>query len=231
MPTVYGFEHFAYLFVSLLILVPTFLWIKKHVHTEKEIRKTIFILGAILFVAIIWNRISVCALRDGFDKFIPSTFCGMSSLLLSISAMTLKKDHAVFHSVAYVGLLGGLLTNIYPDFIGQAPSIFYPMTISGLVHHTLMVFLVIVMFSLGYVRPSIKKWIYLPLGLAVYMCIGIFLMTELGYSDAMYIYSPILSGTPLNWFWLGMIFLPYHALFLLVWERARRQVSLKRVTV
>lgn len=223
MPHVYGLEHFLYLGFTFLWMGLGFWWIHRHIHTDKQIEWTIRILGVILFLAIMWNRISVCSLRDGFQFFIPSTFCGMSSLLLSISAMTLKKNHPAFHAIAYVGLLGGLLTTFYPDFIGQSTSIFYPMTISGLIHHAIMVFLVLVMFQTKWLVPSMKKWFYLPLGLSLYMTIGLFQITIMGYANAMYIYEPILEGTPLNWFWLGMIFLPYHAVFLWVWETIRKR--------
>ncbi len=213
MPQIYGIEHILYLLVVFSLYAIGFVLIKKYIKTDKQIRLLIKGLGLLLFISIIWNRISVSILRDGWAFFIPSTFCGFSSLALSIGTMFLKKDHPFFHSVAYVGLLGGLLTTFYPDFIGQSDSIFYPMTISGLWHHSVMVFLVIVMIQVKFIVPSKVKWIYLPIGLSFYMTFGLFQITVLGYTDAMYIYHPILEGTPLNWFVLGMIFLPYHFVF------------------
>lgn len=225
MPEVYGIEHLLYLgFVGVIYFIG-FWWIKKYVHTEEEVKKVVRLLGFLLLLSILWNRISIAFLRDGWNSLLPGTFCGASSLALSISALTLKKDHPVFHSVAYVGLLGGLLTIFYPDFIGQASSFFYPMTVSGLWHHTVMVFLAIVMIWKGYFIPTFKKWSYLILGLCVYMTFGVFLITVLGYNDAMYIYHPILSGTPLNWIVLGILFLIYHTIFLSVFEYFRRKKS------
>lgn len=213
MPHVYGIEHFLYLFVVLILYTLGFYFIKKYIKTEKQVSFVIKAIGVLLLLSIIWNRISIAILRDGWDNLLPATFCGATSLALSLSAIFLRKDHPVFHSVAFIGFLGGLITLIYPDFIGQSDSIFYPMTISGLWHHTVMVFLVLVMIWKGYLVPTKKKWYLLPLGLAVYMMYGIFLITELGYNDAMYIYEPILEGTKLNWFVLGVIFLPYHFIF------------------
>lgn len=221
MPQVYGLEHFLYLFTVFSIYAVGFYLIHKYIKTEKQVTWLIKGIGLVLFLAIMWNRISVSALRDGWAHFIPSTFCGFSSLALSLGAITLKKDHPFFHSVAFVGLLGGLLTTFYPDFIGQSDSIFYPMTISGLVHHSVMVFLVIVMIQTKFLIPTKKKWVYLPLGLSLYMTFGLFQITVLGYNDAMYIYHPILEGTPLNWFVLGMIFLPYHFIFVSVFDYFR----------
>lgn len=219
MPKVYGWEHLLYLFIIIFLMTLGFIWIKKHIKSEEQILKTIKVIGFILFLAIVWNRVSIAYLRDGFQSILPGTFCGATSLALSISAMIFKKDHIVFHCVAFVGLLGGLLTMIYPDFIGQSNSIFYPMTISGLVHHSVMVFLVLVMFQTGFIKPTVKKFYVLPLGLCIYVTYGIFLISILGYHDSMYIYEPILEETSLNWLVLGLIYLPLHFIFLWTLEK------------
>ncbi|MFA6801745.1 MAG: hypothetical protein WCR19_06515 [Acholeplasmataceae bacterium] len=218
MPQVFGWQHLSYDFVAIVFMVVGLIYIYRHVKSEKQIRLLVQVIGAVLLAAILWNRISVCYLRDGFSNFLPSTYCGITSLALSIAAIFLKKNHAIFHALTYVGLMGGLLTLIYPDFIGQADSIWYSMTISGLLHHTIMVFLVLVMFMTGYVVPSFKKWYILPIGLSFYIVLGVILMTEFGYSDAMYIFEPALEGTIFNYLGLGCIFLPVHAIFLWIWD-------------
>ncbi len=227
MPQIYGIEHILYLLVNVFLFVALLYYVNHHIKTPRQLDRFVRIFGVILLIAISWNRYSVASLRSGFGALLPGTFCGASSLALALSSIFLKRNHPVFHSVAYTALLGGLLTIFYPDFIGQSDSIFYPMTISGLIHHSLSVILVVIMLLKGYLLPELKKWYYLPLGLTVYMCYGLFLITMLGYGDAMYIHEPILEGTPLNWFVLGMIFLPVHALFLWGW-RAIDQVVKSR---
>ncbi|HAX03170.1 MAG: hypothetical protein A2Y45_07035 [Tenericutes bacterium GWC2_34_14] len=219
MPTIYGVEHVTYLIIVISLMILTTWFIKRHIKTEKQLRLIIRVIGILLLIAITWNRISVSMLRSGFDEILPGTFCGTSSLFLAISAITLKKNHVVFHTLIYVGLLGGLLTLFYPEFIGQGATFFYPMTISAMIHHTLMVYLALLMLFTGYVKPALKHWIILPIGLSFYMIYGLFLITELNYNDAMYIYHPILEGTPLNWFVLGMLFLIVHVIFLWVWDK------------
>ncbi|MDD4000580.1 MAG: YwaF family protein [Bacilli bacterium] len=216
-PQVYGWQHLVYLVIVLLLITFGIFLILRFVSKEKY-PLVIKIIGIVLLAAIIWNRVSICLLRSGFKNFLPSSFCGTTSMALSLSAIFLKKNSKAFHSLAYVGLLGGLLTLFYPDFIGQDLSFFYPMTISGLVHHSIMIFLVLVMLVTGYLEPSLKKWYLLPVGLSMFMTYGIFLITIIGYNDAMLIYNPILAGTKLNWFYIGLIFLPFHALFLIAWE-------------
>lgn len=218
-PKIYGIEHILYLIICITLMVLGFFLIKKYINTEKKLSWLIRFLGLGLFIAIIWNRTSINIGRESFfASFLPGSFCGATSLFLAIAAMSLKKNHAIFHCLVYVGLLGGLITIFYPDFIGQSDSFFYPMTISGLAHHTVMVFLTIVMIFTGYVKPDFKKWYYLFLGLAMYMCYGLFLITVLNYSDAMHIFTPLLGGTPLNWIVLGLILLPLHLLLLMGWR-------------
>ncbi|MCF7932989.1 MAG: hypothetical protein K9K93_07460 [Acholeplasmataceae bacterium] len=229
MPDIFGIEHMLYLLVSITLMILLSRWIIKMAKDEKKIILVIRIIGAVLFVAIMWNRTSIALTKGSFSGFLPGSFCGASSLFLSLGAMTLKKDSPFFHSVAFVGLYGGLTTLIYPDFIGQSDSIFYPMTISGLVHHTVMVFLVIMMFRLGFVKPMLKKWHLFPIGLSFYMIYGLVLISELGYGDAMHINTPILSGTPLNWFVLGWIVLALHGGVLYAYDTIRDRRQAKQV--
>ncbi|HEY8365038.1 MAG TPA: hypothetical protein VIK84_05645 [Haloplasmataceae bacterium] len=223
MPTVFGTEHIIYLAIVIALMVLAIVLVKRFVKTDKQLVIIIKSIAFLLLLAIIWNRISIAIGRDNYDSLWPSSFCGTSSLVLALGTLLFKKDNPILHCVVYIGFLGGVLTLVYPDFIGQANSIFYPMTISGLLHHTLMVFLIILMFITGYFRPSLKKWKYLPIGLALYMVYGLFLITVVGLSDAMYIYSTILDEVKLNWFYLGLIFIPTHFLFLCSWELITRK--------
>ncbi|HOP56869.1 MAG TPA: YwaF family protein [Bacillota bacterium] len=218
MPHIYGPEHIIYLFVVIVLMGMGFFLINRHVKTEKQLALAIRLIGGLLLIMIIWNRLSIAILRDGFNELLPGSYCGTSSLVLALAAIFLKKDHPVFHCVAYIGLLGGLATLAYPDFIGQADSIFYPMTISGLAHHTVMVFLVVVMLTTGYLKPMFLKWHYAVLGLALYLVYGLFLIKVLGYGEAMCINRPLLDDTNLYCFQLGAIYLPVHAAFLAIWN-------------
>jgi len=144
-------------------------------------------------------------------------------LVFSLSALIFKKNSNIFHCLVYCGLLGGTLTLAYPDFIGQSDSIWYPMTISGLVHHTVMLFLGILMIRTGYMKPELKKWYILPIGLSFYMSFGLFLITYLGYNDAIQIYTPVLEDTPLDWLVLGVLFMSLVALFQILWGRLEKK--------
>jgi len=230
MPKVFGPEHLIYVCCAVVLMATILIVIKKYVKSERSLSLIIHSVGIVLLCAIVWNRLSICMLRDGMRQLLPGSFCGTSSLVLSLSAIFCKKDSPIFHCVAYIGGLGGLLTLIYPDFIGQADSIFYPMTISGLVHHTVMVLLVLIMLKTGYLKPSLKKWHYYPIGMSLYMVYGLFLLDALHYGSAMYIDSPILEGTFLYWWVLGPIALALHTLFLLLWTYAEQNKNKKNAT-
>lgn len=219
MPHVYGIEHILYLAVFLMVSAVVLVLVKKRVRSDREVDRIVRIGGAVLLLCIVWNRIAIATLRDGWDSLLPGSFCGASSLFLAVAALVLRRDHPAFHCIVYVAWIGALITHLYPDFIGQASTIWYPMTISGLVHHSVALLLATVMIATGFMKPALRRWPAIPCGLSMYMVYGLFLITVLGYDDAMHIYTPILEGTPLTWWVLGAIFLVLQAGFLFVWER------------
>ena len=218
MPQVFGIEHIIYLLITVPATIILLVVFTRRAEDTRHIDHVIRISGGVLLVAIAVNRFSIAWLDADFGRILPGTFCGASSLALALGAIFLKRNHAFFHCVAYIGLLGGLITIIYPDFIGQSSSIFYPKTITGLLHHSVIVFLSILMLSSGFLKPELKKWHYYPIGLAFFMTYGLFLITMLGYNDAMLIHSPILEGTILNWFVMGVLVVSLHVVILLIYH-------------
>ena len=208
MPEVYGWEHFTYLAVFIAVAVAATILILKFVKTEKHLSVTMRIIGGVLFACIVWNRITLCIKNNNAMNLIPDTICGISSLFLSLAMLIGRRDNKVLHFICYLGFVGGVLTLCYPDFIGQAESVFYPPTISGLLHHTVMVYAVILMAITKYFVPTLKKWYILPLGLCCVMTFGIFEITALGFNDAMQIFTPLLPDTVFTWWFCGLLLLP-----------------------
>lgn len=222
MPAIYGLEHIIYLIIVITLMIIGIILIIKKAKTEKQVTLVIKLIALLLLSVILWNRISIAVGHDDIRLFLPDSFCGTSSLVLSLAVLFFKKNNVILHFVSYIGFVGGSITLFYPDFIGQADSIFYPMTISGLLHHTVMVFLVLAMVITKYLQPSLKKWKYVPIGLSFFMTYGIFLITVIGLDDAMYIMKPVLPGTILNWFVLGLLFIPAQFIFLIIWEKVNK---------
>ncbi len=194
MPRVFGFEHGIFL-VIVGIIISVIIMIPKTRITNKHTK----IIAFALLVAIMWNRIAIAFYNHTFATILPGTFCGASSLTLAFGVLILKRNHPFFHSVAYIALLGSLITIIYPDFIGQAESVFHGRTISGLVHHALSVILVLILLKTKHWQPGWHQWHWTPIGLSAYMLYGLLLIYGLNYNNAMLIREPILENTPLTW--------------------------------
>lgn len=224
-PEIFGWQHLTFLAISCVLIVIALILIKKFCKSEKVISIAVKVTSALLLVAILANRILLAVKYNSFISFIPNTFCGLTSLCFAIVGLCAKKDSGLFHWIVYCGILGGFLTMLYPDFIGQATSIFYPLTITGLLHHTLAFFLGLLIIVTGYMRISLRRWAWLPLGLSLMMCYGLFLITALGLGDAMYIYEPLISDTIFTWYFTGFLFLLLHLILLVTVELVRRKKS------
>ncbi len=199
-PQIFGWQHILILCLSVALIVSSTIAICKYVKSEKERNIILKTVAGVLLVAIITNRISLVFKGSTPDwvKIIPDSFCGMSSLVLSLAVLLGKKDNYVLHFVWFMALLGGSVTMIYPDFIGQSTSVFYLPTISGLLHHIIAVYLVVLLLSFKHVTPTYKKWYCTLFGFTTYLTVGIFEISALGATDAFYINKPILADTPLN---------------------------------
>ncbi len=224
MPKIFGTEHIVFMLISVAVMVIALVLIAKFVKTDRA-RKVIVISCALIQLTfIIWNRLSVMEYSGGLFDFLPTTFCGTTSLLFPLTMIFCKEDSGILQFLASCMFLGGILTFFYPDFIGQDASIFYDKTISGLLHHTMGVFNFFLIFVTGNYKPSMKKWSSLLFGLCAYMTYGIFMISIIGKSDAMYIFHPLIEGTIFNWLFVGVVFILLYTAVLLVYE----QIALKK---
>ena len=201
MPTIFGVSHILFLLISTTLIVVGITLFKKHVN-EKRVQEIIFVsTAAVLLVLIILNRISVTfADPTGveYSDLVPMTLCGATSLLFAVFTLVFvkKQNHPIFHFLVYIAIVGGVLNNVYPDYIGQAPSIFHSRTITGLLHHTVSLFLGLLFVVNGEFKPSFKDSHWLPLGLFFYTTIGLFYVQAFSPRprNSMNITQPILPG-------------------------------------
>ena len=225
MPKVYGIEHILYIVITTAVAVAGLLLAKKFCKTEKS--QTIFIkcLAGLLFISIVTNRLSQVFSWGGkphWKSLIPDSFCGMTSLVLSLSVLLGKKDNIGLHFAWLLGIFGGIATVAYADFIGQSDSVFFLPTISGLLHHSFSATLVVALFLFKQINLTYKKWYAPVFGLTAYIALGAFLMSVLGKGDAFHIVEPLLSGTPLTAWVMAPIYFTAHALILLAVELYRK---------
>ncbi len=222
-PKIFGWQHIIILSVSVVLMISSILVILKFVKNPKTLDLIIKAVAAALLIAIVTNRLSI-VFKYGepeWKMLIPNSFCGMSSLVLSLAVLLGKKNNDVLHFVWFIALVGGTLTMFYPNFIGQNPSVFYLPTISGILHHTIAAYLVILLLIFGYVTPTYKKWYCTVFGFTCYLSVGAFLLSVFGLDDAFYIIKPVLSGTPLRVWLLTPIYAVIYGGILAVIELIR----------
>lgn len=227
-PQVFGWQHLTYLAVMILLMIVGGVLIKLYAKSEKSKIITVKVIAGVLLALILWNRIAIAVSGKNWLRLIPDTFCGMSSLVLSLAVLIGKKDNNVLHFVFYIAFVGDILTIIYPDFVDQDPSFFYPNTISGLLHHTVGLFLCIVLLITNYFTPNYKKWPCLVIGFLSYITFGAFLMSVFGYGNVFYINEPILPDTPLTVWLLAVIFIAAYILFFVIYEYFKKKIATKK---
>ena len=158
---------------------------------------------------------------------IPDSFCGMTSLLLSLAVLFGKKNNNILHFVWLFGLFGGISTVIYATFVGQNSSFFYLPTISGLLHHSFSATLVVALLMFKQIDITYKKWYCTFFGFTCYLTLGAFLMHTFNLSDAFHIAEPLLSNTPLTAWVMAPMYAIAYAIILFVVEIFKRKKSSK----
>ena len=221
---VFGGVHILYLLITLPLSAAGLYIAKKYAKTEKAQQITLKSIAAMLFVWILINRLSqVFRYSDvRWEQIIPDSFCGMTSLVLSLAVLFGKKDNAVYHFVWSLGLVGSIITVFYPTFLAQGPTIFYLPTISGLLHHSLTLVMIIALFLFGQIHVTYKRWYCTFFGFTSYLTLGAFQMAVFGFSDSFHIAEPMLEGTPLTAWVIAPIYAVGYAIALLAFEFVRK---------
>ncbi len=222
-PQIFGIEHILYIVITTLLASVGLLLAKKYARSEKAQRIVLKGLAVLLFVAIVTNRFSQVFRYDDVRWYciIPDSFCGMTSLLLSLAVLFGKRNNSALHFLWALGLFGGISTVIYATFVGQAPSFFFLPTISGMLHHSLSATIVIALFMFRQIDVTYKKWYCTFFGFTSYLTVGAFLMHTFDLSDAFHIAEPLLPGTPLTAWGMAPIYAVAYGAILLAFELVR----------
>lgn len=193
----WGMQHIIYLIVCAIILIPLAIILKKKLKTDKQIEIMFKILGVFGLIAVICARISYALEENNFLYLIPNSFCALTTFILSISLIFLKKNNLILHTVWLIGLTGMTTSLLYPDFIAKTTNILYFGPITGLLHHTISLFNLILIFVFKYVTLTYKKsWTQL-VGGAFYIGLGLILIYACGMKDSFYILVPAIKNTKL----------------------------------
>lgn len=229
--SVFGSVHLVYLGITIPISCIGLFLAKRYARTELSQKIVLKSLAGLLLILIVINRLSqVYRYSDvRWEQIIPDSFCGMTSLVLALAVLLGKKDNPVYHFVWSLGLVGALTTIFNPTFLSQGPTIFYLPTISGLLHHSLALVMVIALLLFDQIYITYKKWYCTLFGFTAYLTVGAFQMSVFGFSDAFHIAEPILSGTPLTAWVMAPIYAVGYGIVLLVVELVRNHRKKKAV--
>ena len=228
----YKGDHFLYIFISTALCTALIVLSMIFAKGEKPRKIILKIVAGLLFIAILTNRLSQVFryAEVRWYLLIPDSFCGTTSLVLSLAVLLGKRNNCVLHFVWLLGLFGGISTVVYPTFVDQGPTIFYLPTISGLVHHSLCATLVILLLVFKQIDITYKKWYYTLFGFTCYLTLGAFLMSvpQFNITDAFHINDPIISGTFLTAWGMAPIYAIAYGLILLIVELVRRKNKIKQ---
>lgn len=225
MPKVFGPEHIIYIIVSIIIAFLVCFFAKRFAKSEKAKMITIKIISGILFLIIFINRLVLVFEHNEVTwiDIIPDSICSTSSYVLSICLLVGKKNNKILHFIWLIALGGGVITTFYPNFIGQHPSFLYPPTILGMMHHTWAAITIIVVFLLGYLELSYKKWYCTLFGFTSYLAYGAFLMCVLGMDNPLYMRAPAIDNTIFTIWVIAPIYLAIYSIIILIVELVRRK--------
>ncbi|MCI5745574.1 MAG: YwaF family protein [Erysipelotrichaceae bacterium] len=243
-PGVFGIEHIIFMVIAFSLMFFGWIFIGKKVKNEKTRYIITKVSAALLLAAILWNRISITVFNFqnndfGFENIlymIPLSFCGVSSLITAISTLFLKKDNIVLHFISYIGFIGGLVSTIYPDYLDNQ-MLLDPRSLSGLTHHAILLWLVVLNIITGYFKPTSKKWFVFELGSCILLTIGVFFKEFDAYlnircfAHPMQISQALISSMPIltSWYVVGIVLAILHIVFLIFYERYKNNHTWKEV--
>lgn len=222
--SLFGSVHLIYLAITLSLSFLVLFLCKKYAKSEKSQKLALKSIALLLLIWIVTNRLSQVFRYSEvlWELIIPDSYCGMTSLVLSLAVLFGKKDNVAFHFTWALGIVGSLITVFYPTFLDQGPSVFYLPTISGLLHHSLTLLMIAALFLFGQIHVTYKKWYCTLFGFTAYLTVGAFQMAVLGLSDSFHIVEPMIDGTPLTTWFIAPIYAAGYAIVLFAFELVRK---------
>jgi len=226
MPKIFEIEHILYLTISILLLTATGIILKKKIKDEKSIKIMFRILGLFGLIFILSSRITLSIDKNNILLLFPDSFCSMTSYLVAIGLLFLNKDNFLLHITWLLAIVGNICSLLIPDYLADGPTIFYPTTITALMHHSFTLFEMIMVFIFKYITLTMKKaWTQLLL-ILFYIGSGLFLVYVLKAPDAYYINNPAVVNTPLNVWLMIPIYISIYFAIIMIIELLKKHKSL-----
>ena len=158
--------------------------------------------AGVLLLAAILSRFIYNDWTPSIQEFLPNTFCSTMGFVMPIFVLFCKKDSKNLYFALFAGFMGGLLTLLSGEDVGQERV---QNTIISYFYHSLMISLAMLCVAVKYSKPTLDKVPRIFVGLSIMVVYGVFSNQVFGYSNNMYLNSPLLDGTPLTWWLTGLL--------------------------
>ena len=218
--TLFGPEHIGYLILNVIAFYFGLKYIKNYDKAFKIL--AILQLISIIVCRVTWTiRCIYIVPVESFNWWglIPTTVCGMNSVILPLCILFGKKNNILLHYLVYSCILFSLITLIYPSFITEE-YLLEPDVVSSMLHHSFGMFLSMLLIKSKYFIPDIKKWWVFPVSYIIYMGIGCIEVYVFGLPEGMNITYPLFSILPniTSWWGIGILGTIYVVIFILIYN-------------
>lgn len=211
----YGVPHIIMLlcfaFVTALLLIFSCTFAK----SEKAKTCVIKIVAGVTLLLVVLSRFIYNDFTPTFLEFLPNTYCNTMGFVMPIAVLLCKKDSKTLYYTLFAAFMGGMITIFSGDDIGQLEV---ENTIISYAYHSLMAALFILSVSLKYCKPTLEKLPRLLTGFACMICYGAFSNQVFHFENNMYLNAPLLEGTILSWWLVGLIMIGIATIIAVIYE-------------
>ncbi len=242
-PTIelWTWPHILFIVLTILVLGASLTLITLFVKKENTLLWIYRISGIVLFVTIVVNHIDVIRFDVEIEKDVvmvfgketpytwwmvalPFTICSFASFVIPFGCF-MKKDNFIVHSLYPIAIMGGIVNIFIPNYLGNQ-GFFEIRTWTGLLHHILSMWIVLLMLLKGFIKPSMKKIYQLPIALLIILALGLIELQAFHYAEAMAIETD-LSGFMWYHMDLGLILADF--IFTFIMEKFVYKKTLKEI--
>lgn len=223
--------HIALIIIASAVIIGSLIglaYVKNQKH-KNVILKSIALTVFLLHISIIWVNYLKHGHADApLNIIFPVFFCNIMMYLLLIVAFIPNKQGKIFRYlatfVAYCGIVGGIITLLYPESYLNSQDMFLWNTMKSLLSHTFLLIGSAYLFVGGYVKIRFSNVLVVLCGLAGCGLVGLilnlaFITLGLPNPNSMYMFKPAIANAPITMgWWLGLFIVLLVVIVSTLWE-------------
>ena len=160
---IYNLPHTIFVIIVALIIAIQSIVLHKAKPSQNVVNIYSYSIASIILFCVIITRIfdTKYNIDNNIDNtiwlhVIPTTWCSLCGILYFVTVVFLKKKDKMLHFVGFLGLLGGLMCVLFPNFLSEIPF-FNVRSFPSLIYHALMVILTLFLIQVKVFKPTFKK--------------------------------------------------------------------------